>query len=465
MEQVIEPTLANRLNDLRAQIKGNAYLPGDDGFVEAQAGWNLLVQHQPAVVIQAKDESDVQVAIRFANDLNLPIAVQATGHGQFKTCEGGLLLNISELTDVQINPTNRSAKIGGGTRWSKVIEAAQPYNLMPVSGSSPGVGVVGYTIGGGYGIFSRQYGLGVDQVLSIRLVTPNGDIQHVTAETNPDLFWAILGGGGTFGVITQVEIQLHDQPHIFGGSVMFDASLTRDIYAAYLAYTKEAPEHVMSALTTITFPPVPFIPDFLHGRSMVIFSAAVLGDAEHAEELLAPIRNHVGAEFDAFHPMTYADTWQIYSDPTDPLPATCRGTLLKDLEWSALEGALDQFGNAAQSPNLVFRIRHYGGAISKVKDDRTSMGAKRDANYLMYFLGIPMGGPTIEAMHEQSSRVFASLKSQILTRGPLNWIGERNVAACDIQQHFTADEYARQQLVKAGIDPHNRFRFAGVGLN
>lgn len=465
MEQVIEPTLATRLNDLRAQIKGSAYLPGDEGFAEGQAGWNLLVQHQPVVVIQAKDESDVQAAVRFANSQDLSIAVQATGHGQFKTCEGGLLLNISELTDVQIDPNTKSAKIGGGTRWAKVIEAAQPYNLMPVSGSSPGVGVVGYTIGGGYGIFSRQYGLGVDQVLSIRLVTPNGDIQDVTADTNPDLFWAILGGGGAFGVITQIEIQLHAQPTIFGGSVMFDASLTKDIYAAYLAYTKEAPEHVMSALTTITFPPVPFIPEFLHGRSMVIFSAAVLGDAENAEALLAPIRSQAGAEFDAFQPMTYADTWQIYNDPTDPLPATCRGTLLKDLEWSDLDRALEEFGNAAESPNLVFRIRHYGGAISRIEDDQTSIGAKRDAKYLMYFLGIPMGGSTIEAMHEQSDRVFTALKSQILTRGPLNWIGERNVAACDIQQHFTTEEYARQRDIKAGIDPENRFRFAGVGLD
>lgn len=465
MEQVIEPTLANRLNDLRAQIKGSAYLPGDEGFAEAQASWNLLIQHQPAVVIQAKDESDVQAAVRFANSQNLPIAIQATGHGQFKTCEGGLLLNISELTDVQIDPNTKSAKIGGGTRWSKVIEAAQPYNLMPISGSAPGVGVVGYTIGGGYGIFSRQYGLGVDQVLSVRLVTPNGNIQDVTADTSPDLFWAILGGGGAFGVITQIEVQLHAQPTIFGGSVMFDASLTKEIYAAYLAYTKQAPEHVMSALTTITFPPVPFIPDFLHGRSMIIFSAAVLGDIENAEALLAPIRSLTGAEFDAFHPMTYADTWQIYNDPTDPLPATIRGTLLKDLEWSDLERALEEFGNAAESPNLVFRIRHYGGAISRVENDPTCIGAKRDANYLMYFLGVPMGGPPVEAMHEQSTRVFATLKSQTLGTGPLNWIGERDVAACDIQNHFTTEEYARQQKVKAGIDPENRFRFAGVGLD
>lgn len=465
MEQVIEPTLANRLNDLRAQITGSAYLPGDEGFAEAQAGWNLIVQHQPAVVIQAKDESDVQAAIRFANSQDLPIAVQATGHGQFKTCEGGLLLNISELTDVQIDPAAKTAKIGGGTRWSKVIEAAQPYNLMPVSGSSPGVGVVGYTIGGGYGIFSRQYGLGVDQVLSIRLVTPNGDIEAITAETNPDLFWAILGGGGAFGVVTQIEVQLHAQPTIFGGSVMFDASLSKDVYAAYLAYTKQAPEHVMSALTTITFPPAPFIPDFLHGRSMIIFSAAVLGDIDNAEILLAPIRGLEGAEFDAFHPMTYADTWQIYNDPTDPLPATIRGTLLKDLEWADLERALEEFGNAAQSPNLVFRIRHYGGAISRVENDRTCIGAKRDAKYLMYFLGVPMGGPPVEAMHEQADRVFASLKSQTLGTGPLNWIGERNVAACDIQRHFTDEEYARQKKVKAGIDPNNRFRFAGVGID
>lgn len=464
MEQVIEPTLANRLNDLRAQITGSAYLPGDEGFAEAQAGWNLLVQHQPAVVITAKTESDVQAAIRFANEFNLPIAVQATGHGQFKTCIGGLLLNISQLTDVQVDPQTKSAKIGGGTQWARVIEATQPYNLIPISGSSPTVGVVGYTVGGGYGILSRKYGLGVDQVISFRLVDPNGDIKTVSSEDNADLFWAILGGGASFGVITQVELQLHDQPPILGGSVMFDATLASTIYPAYLEFTKNAPEEVTSALSMMTFPPVPFVPEFLHGRSMLIFCATAIGDLPEAEALLAPIRNLAGAEFDSFRPMPYSESHAVFSDPVDPMPATCRGVLLKDLEQEDIAKILESVGAPQTSENLLVRIRHYDGAITRVNDTKTSMREKRQGKYILYFLGVPMGPVTLEMMQAQTERVFRAVESQILSHGPLNWLGEGNVGASCIQSHFAPADYERQKQVKAAIDPHNRFSHAGIGL-
>lgn len=464
MDQVIEPTIAHRIQDFRPQLKGTAFLPGEDGFAQAMAGWNLLVQHQPAIIVEAQDESDVKTAIHFATQLNLPIAVQSTGHGQFGTCEGGLLLNIAALNQVQVDPQTKTAKLGGGTRWSQVIEAASPYNLMPISGSSPNVGVVGYTMGGGYGILSRKYGLGVDQVISLRLIDPQGNATTVSQQENADLYWAILGGGGSFGVITEIEIQLHDQPPILGGSVMFDANLADHIYPAYLAFTQQAPDEVTSALTMMTFPPVPFIPEFLHGRSMIIFSATAIGDLPNAETLLAPMRSLNGAEFDSFHPMTYADTHAVFSDPVEPLPATCRGVLLKDLDPETLQVALDAVGPAAESANLLFRIRHYGGAIARKDQSLTSVGNKREAKYILYFLGFPMRPVTLDQMDEQAERTFAAIQSQVLCRGPLNWLGQGNVPKSEIKQTFTEEEYARQQNIKAKLDPNNRFRFAGVGL-
>ncbi len=465
MAQAIEPTLVNTIHDLRRNLAGQAYLPDDEGFAQAMAGWNLLVQHQPAMIVSVQNESDVQAAVRFAEFHNLPIAVQATGHGQFRTCNGGLLLDVSALNSVEIDPSAKTAKIGGGTQWMDVIEKAAPHNLLAISGSSPHVGVVGYTLGGGYGILSRKYGLGVDQVLSLQLVDAQGDVMTVSPEENSELYWAILGGGGAFGVVTQIEVRLHDQPSILGGSVMFDASLADIVYPAYLQFTKQAPEEVTSALSMMTFPPVPFIPEFLHGRSMLIFSATALGDLADAEAMLAPIRDLPGAEFDAFRPMTYSDTHAVFSDPVEPLPATCRGVLLKDLDEDSLRTVLAEVGPASESANLMFRIRHYGGAVSRGGRHENSIGRQRQANYILYFLGVPMGPVTLEQMHEQAERVFQAIQPHVLSRGPLNWLGEGNVTGDQVKQVFSPEEYMRQLAAKLAVDPKNRFRYAGVGLS
>ena len=465
MAQVLDRPLSESIEDLRKSLRGKAFLPGEDGFDQAVAGWNLLVQHQPAAIISVADEGDAQTALRFADQNGLPVAVQATGHGQFRTCVGGLLLDVSALNRVEVCPETKTAKVGGGTQWGQVIEAAGQYELLPISGSAPHVGVVGYTLGGGYGILSRRYGLGVDQVLSLRLINAQGEALALSPNENSEIFWAILGGGGAFGVVTEIEIQLHDQPEILGGSVMFDASLADVVYPAYLRFTKQAPEEVTSALTMMTFPPVPFIPELLHGRSMLIFSATAIGELAEAEALLAPMRSLDGAEFDAFRPMTYADTHEVFSDPIEPLPATCRGVLVKDLDEDSLAKALAEVGPAPESPNLLFRIRHYGGAVTRGGEHETAVGRQRQANYLMYFLGVPMGASSIEQMHAQAERVFGAIHSRVLSRGPLNWLGEGNVTGDDVKQVFSAEEYMRQLAAKLLVDPNNRFRSAGVGLS
>ncbi len=463
MEQVIEPTLENSISDLRASLRGEALLPGEQGADQAKAAWNLLVQHQPQLIVLAKSEADVQAAIAYANRHDLPVAVQATGHGQFRTLEGGMLINVSGLNQAKVDVETKTVRVGGGARWQDVIDVATPYNLFPISGSAPHVGVVGYTIGGGYGIVSRKYGFGVDQVLSFRIVDPQGEVREVSPTQDADVYWAVLGGGGSFGVITEITIQLHDHPAMFGGTVMFDASLASEIYPAYLEFTKQATEEVSSALTMITYPPLPMIPEFLHGRSMLIFSAAVIG--EDAEELLSSIRSRAGAEFDSFRPMTYAESHAVYQDPVDPLPATTRGVLLKDLDREILNKALAAVGTPAQAPNLIFRIRHLGGAMSRSGPHSNSIGRNREANYLIYFIGVPMGPHSVEDMYRHAEGVIESVQSVTLSRGPLNWLGVGDVTKAEVAGTFNGEELARQVAVKQTVDPQNRFRFAGVGLD
>ncbi|MBX7135890.1 MAG: FAD-binding oxidoreductase [Fimbriimonadaceae bacterium] len=459
------PTKNQELTEnLKEKITGDVWSRGDAGYETARAAWNLIIDHQPDLIVVAQSEQDVVEAVRFAREHDLPVAVQATGHGQPRHCREGMLLVVRNLNTVQIDPVAKTATVGGGTKWGEVIPLACEHGLLPVSGSAPDVGVVGYTVGGGYGILSRKLGLASDSVLSFRIVTPQGELKVASPSENADLFWAVLGGGGAYGVITQMTQQLYEHGDLFAGSVMFDASLAEDVYPAYVAWTKTLPDEVSSAINMITFPPVPFVPEFLHGRSMVIVVAAALADPAQAEKMLAPIRNMPGAEFDAFRPMSYTESGDIYRDPVDPLPVRGRGVLIKDLDETTIREFLAAVGPASQSPNLMIQIRHLDGAMAKPGRHPNSTADRRQAKYLVYFLGVPMGPVTPQMMTDHAEGAFNALGDAVYSRGPLNFLGEGEVASEDIRHVYAADEYARLQAIKHSVDPSNRFRWAGVGL-
>jgi len=458
------PAAAETLDDLRTAVQGQVLLPGEPGFDEAAASWNLMIQHQPRLVVVPADEADVAAAVRYAHRNQLPVAVQTTGHGQPRRCEGGVLIVMRGLNRVTVDPKTSTARIGGGAVWADVIAQTAPHGLAPISGSSPGVGVVGYTIGGGYGLLSRMYGLAVDMVESFRIVTPDGWIRDASPSHQSDLYWAVLGGGGSFGVVTEMTVRLVPVDCMFGGSVMFDASLADKVYPAYLAWTKQVPNHVSSAIMMINFPPVPFVPEFLQGRSMLVVCGTTLGDFDEAEAWWAPIRSLEGAEFDSFRPMSYAESGDVFRDPTDPLPATGRGVLIRDLDEATLGRLLEAIGPAPQSPNLMIQLRHVGGAITSPGRYANATGSVREAQYLLYFLGVPMGPHTPADMAAHAEQAFASIESSILKRGPLNWLGEGHVQRDEIKGVYSEEEYARLLAVKSLVDPNNRFAFAGVGI-
>lgn len=443
-------------------VRGAVWLPGDEGYDAARASWNLTVDHRPEVVVVASSEADVVAAVKFAHEHGLPVCVQATGHGQPRCCTEGMLLNVSELNHVSIDAQGQMATTGGGAMWDAVIEKSVAESLVPISGSSPNVGVVGYTIGGGFGLLSRKYGLASDSVVSMRLVTSEGDVKEVSQTSNPDLYWAILGGGGAYGVVTEITMKLYPHGELFGGSVMFDASLSETVYATYVEWTKGVPDEVGSAITMVTYPPAPFVPEFLHGRSMLVFSATAIGSPAQAEEWLAPIRGMAGAEFDSFHPMSFADSAKVFNDPVDPLPACGRGAILKDMDAEGLATMLRAIGPAPQSPNMMIQFRHIGGAVNRPSKNAT--GDRRRGKYIVYFLGIPMGPATPDMMAAHAENAFSEMAPYILSRGPLNWLGEARVKQAEIRDVFHEEEYLRLCEIKEAVDPQNRFRFAGVGV-
>lgn len=450
---------------MKRMVSGAVLAPGDEGYDSARTGWNLSIDQRPDVVVVAANEADIIAAVDYANAIEAPITVQATGHGQPKICSGGVLINTSNLTRVEVDAASRTARIGAGARWEHVIRAAYAHGLAPVSGSAPHVGVVGYTLGGGYGIASRKYGLAIDNVREFRIVVPGGDVEAASPVENSDLFFAVLGGGGSFGVVTEMTIRLHDNAEVFGGSVLFDASRAGEVYRAYAGWVQGLPDEAASAIHLMNFPPVPFIPDFLRGRSMAIVIACVCGSLDKAEEWLKPMRTLEGAEFDSFRRMPYTDSGTIFQDPIDPLPVNGRGVLLSDFTAETAEAFLAAIGPLPESPCLMVQLRQLGGAISRKGDRRSCIKRNRGAKFFTYLLGIPSPQNPPERMAAHAEGVFEAIKPWIFSRGPLNFLGEGAATASSIRAVFADDEYDCIRRVKEAVDPQNRFSNAGPGIS
>ena len=451
------------LDELRPTLAGELALPGEPDFDILRATWNLTLDLQPEIIVAAANEADVQAAAKYAADHDLTITVLATGHGQPRNCKGGMVIRTSVMNTVEVDPASRTAKVGGGALWADVIGAAYPHGLAPLSGSSPTVGVVGYLLGGGYGLMLRAYGLGIDHVKSFRVVLSDGSVVVASPESHTDLFWALQGGGGAFGIVTEVTIGLVPHAEVYAGSMLFPADRAAEIYTAYAEWTSTLPNDLTTSIILITFPPVPFVPEFLQGRSMAILTACMAADVERAESLLKPMRD-LGPEFDFMGVMPYTESARVYNDPVDPLPANGRGVLLNDFEADTVPALLEAIGPVAQSPNLMIQLRHLGGAMASRDEGSSAIGDRRRAKFVMYFLGVLMGPNTPEAMANHAEGVIAALKPWVLSRGPLNWLGEGSVSGEDVRSVFGDADYERLCSVKQRYDARNAFRCAGIGL-
>lgn len=444
-------------------IEGEVIVPSDTDYDSARMGWNLTVQQFPAVIVVADSVADVVAAVEYANRENLAVGVQATGHGIPRNCDGGVLIRIGRLNQVVVDADRQIAFIGGGAQWRDVLSVAQRAGLAGISGSAPHVGVVGYTIGGGYSLLGRKHGLAIDSVRSMQVVLADGSVVKVSPDENEDLFWAIRGGGGTFGIVVEMEMALYPHPEVFGGAVLYPAARAAEIYPKYLEWTRGLPDDVTSSISLMFFPPVPFIPEPLHNQSVIIITGCVT-DLANAEELMKPMRELGGTIMDSFSAFPYAESGAIYRDPVDPLPASGQGVLLHDLTPEALQALVETVGPMHQSPHLKIEIRHLGGAISRGNHADSSVGRRRDAQYLIYMLGIPMPPNSHQAMEAQAEQIFRSLGEHVMCPGPLNFIGEAKVPAERLRGVFTEEDLTRLQDIKEARDPNNRFAFAGLGI-
>ncbi|MFI7435319.1 FAD-binding oxidoreductase [Micromonospora haikouensis] len=362
MSATVPPLTSHRLI---GQVAGPVYFPGDAGFDAEIAGFNRSVVHRPAVVVGATSTADVVAAVRWAADHGVSVAVQATGHGAVTPAVDGVLITTRRMAELAVDPVRRTARVGAGVTFRQVIEAAAPYGLAPLCGSSSGVGVVGYTLGGGLGLLARRHGYAADHVRGLRIVTADARVLDVDALREPELFWAVRGGHGNFGVVTSMEIELVPVSTVYAGGIYFPGAAAADLLHAFRAWTRELPDETTASIAIRRMPPLPQIPEPLRGQIVVHLRFVHLGGDEEGARLLAPMRAVVPAVVDQVTRLPFTEVDAVYQDPTDPMPAWHTGTLLTELTAQVVDRLLAVAGPQADVPLAVVELRHLGGALSR----------------------------------------------------------------------------------------------------
>ncbi|MGW5661151.1 FAD-binding oxidoreductase [Streptomyces sp. NPDC003758] len=338
--------------------------PGDAGYDDELAGFQTGFTQRPSVIAAVRSTADVVAAVRYAAAEELPVGVQATGHGLPGGYEGGLLITTRRLDGLAVDPEARTVRVQAGVRWGQVVAAAEPYGLAPLNGSAPGVGAVSYTLGGGLGILAREFGYAADHVRWLEVVTADGELRRVTPESDPDLYWALLGAGQNFGIVTELEIGLVPVRTLYGGSLAFDGREVDPaaVLRAYEAWTRTVPDSLTSSFAAVPYPDLPALPPHLCGRYLVSIRIAHTG--ADGERLTAPLREIGPVLSDSLREMPYAESHTIHSDPDFPHAYYGDSAVLRELDVERAGELLKRTGPEA-GQMCVVQVNHLGGALAR----------------------------------------------------------------------------------------------------
>ncbi|WP_433541522.1 FAD-binding oxidoreductase [Streptosporangium sandarakinum] len=424
------PEAARRL---REEFGGAVLLPGDPGYDEQREAPNADIDPRPALIAEADDPADVRAAILTAREHGLPFAVQATGHGTYVASDGGVLLRTGRMDSVLVDPDRRIARVGPGTTWAEVIAAAEPFGLAPLAGSHQTVGVTGYTLGGGIGWLARGYGFASDSVLRAEMVTADGRLVTASPDRNPDLFWALRGGGGNFGVVTSLEFRLHPVARVHAGALYFTADRAAETLTRYREWMADAPRELSTSILLARFPDAPETPAPLRDRWVLGLRVMYAGEAEEARAALRPLTETAGPVLlDDLRTTTFAQAEMGGIAPRD-------FNLLETLPDDVIEAVAAVVGRP-DSPVTMVEVRHWGGAMTDAGPDAGPVG-HRTAQLSV----------VLDACDPQVSRV---LRPHSGDRTFLNFLGDTTRA----ETAYTPGDHRRLRDVKRTYDPDNFFR-------
>jgi FAD/FMN-containing dehydrogenase len=439
------------VRDLRERVVGDVVVPGDEEWDAARQAWNLAVDQRPAAVAVPETAGDVVEIVSWARDNGYRIAPQGTGHNAAALGDlaESVLVKLHRLRGVTIDPAARTARAEAGTIWVEVVEAAAEHGLAALAGSSPDVGVVGYTLGGGLSFLARKHGIGANKVTAVELVTADGALRRVDRENDPDLFWALRGGGGAFGVVTAIEFELIELAEVYAGHLFFPVERAAEVLKAWRAWMDELPDELTSVGRILQLPPLPDIPEPLRGNSFVVVQAIWSGDGlDEPNRLLAPMRA-LGPAIDTFDVMPVKALGRLHMDPEHPVPGVGDGGMLADVDDELIDAVVER---VVGSPLLGLEIRHLGGAVARPQPEHGAV-ASFDAPYVMFAVAI---APTPEAHAAGSAAVHAVSEAVEPWKAVHSYLNFHESSSA--QSFWTETALHRLRRVKAHYDPHNVMR-------
>jgi FAD/FMN-containing dehydrogenase len=438
---------------LRDDLDGHVVGPNDNGWDFARQAFNLTIDQRPELVAFPANANDVARLVEFARQEGVRVAAQRTGHNAapLGDLKGTILVKTSTMTGVEVDAEARRARVEAGAQWQDVVPTASDLGLAALHGSAPDIGIVGYSLGGGIGWYARKLGLAANSVTAIELVTANG-LVRADADSEPDLFWALRGGGGNFGVVTGMEFELHDVGKPYAGALFFPLDRASDVLHAWGEWAASAPDELTSVGRIIQFPPLDLVPEVFRGRSFSLVEAAFLGSAEDGAELLRPLRD-LGPEMDTFETVAPARLPELHMDPPEPVPYLGEDGMLGDLPGQAIDDMLAVAGPGTESPLLSVEIRQLGGALARSAPGDGALSAI-DGSFLTYCVGMFADDASRAAVEASLAQIREAAAPYSGVRRYYNFV-ETQIEPSDL---FDADSLDRLRRVKAEVDPDGIFQ-------
>lgn len=434
-------------------IDGRIATPTDTDWDEVRLGWNLATDQRPEAVALVTSAEDVAKTVSFAAAHGLRVAGQGTGHGSagLPSLEGTILIKTERMRGIEIDPAARTARVEAGVLSLELGEAAQPHGLCGMPGSSPDVGVIGYTLGGGLSWLGRKHGFACNRVSAIELVTAAGEARTVTPEEGADLFWALRGGGGCYAIVTALRIELLPIAELYAGALVFPAEVGVEAVRAYRDWAAGQPDEVSSVVRFVTPPPIPDVPEPIRGRPLLTIDGACIGTQAEGEAAFAPLREIGETIMDTLEWMPVAGLSRIHMDPESPVPGIGEGGLVSELSDAAIEAFVSLAGPGSGSPLLLSELRRLGGAFGRPAENSGAL-SHLEADYVMYSVGMPMTPELGEAIGGHLAKIGETMKPFAAAGSYFNF----TEAPCDVDAILPAEVCERLREVKRAHDPESR---------
>jgi hypothetical protein len=431
-------------------IAGRIATPSDSDWDEARVAWNLAADQRPEAVAFVESAGDVAKVVGFAGEHDLKVAGQGTGHGAVALAplDETILIKTERMRGIEVDPDARTARVEAGALVLEMSEAAQAYDLSSMPGSAPDVGVIGFTLGGGLSWLGRRYGFACNRVRAIELVTADGEARTVDAENDPDLFWALRGGGGGYAIVTALHLDLVPIAEIYAGALLFPAAVGAEAVRTYRDWAATVSDDVTSIVRFLTPPPVPDVPEALRNVPLLTIDAACIGDQAAGEATIAPLLEIGEPIMSSFGQIPAEGLCRIHMDPEQPVPGLGNHQVIRELPDEAIDAFTGLAGPDSGSPLLLTELRQLGGALGR-EDAAGGALSHLNADFAMFGVGLPMTPELDQAIEAHLDRFEETMRPWAADGGYYNF-AER---PCDADAILPPEVCARLAEAKRRYDP------------